>query len=81
MVLAAQGARRMLEPHVRWMVAVHTGVLAGAAVEVLWLRRPLVPALAALAGTGFLGANILRWWVIWTLGTHWNVAVAASRLH
>jgi methyltransferase len=78
LALAAHGARRMPEPHFRWMVALHAGVLVGAAVEVLWLRRPLIPALAVAAGAAFAAANILRWWVIRTLGAHWNVAVVDS---
>jgi len=77
-VLSARGARPIPEPHFRWMVALHASVLAGAAVEVLWLRRPFVPVLAVLAGAAFVGANIIRWWVIRTLGTHWNVAVVDS---
>lgn len=76
--LEARGARRMPEPHFRWMVALHAGVLVGAAAEVLWFRRPLIPALTIAAGALFVAANVLRWWVIRTLGTHWNVAVVDS---
>jgi methyltransferase len=60
------------------MVALHTAVLAGAAAEVVFLRRPFYASLAAPMGTLFLCANALRWWVIRTLGTHWNVQVMDS---
>jgi methyltransferase len=45
--LAAQGVQRISEPHFRWMVVLHAGVLGGAALEVVFLRRPFFPALAA----------------------------------
>jgi len=76
--LEAQGVSRADEPHFRWMVLLHSAVLAGAALEVLLLNRPFIPALAILMGTLFALANALRWWVIRTLGTHWNVQVMDS---
>lgn len=53
-------------------------MLAGAALEVLWLNRPFIPVLAILMWTLFALANALRWWVIRTLGSHWNVQVMDS---
>jgi methyltransferase len=76
--LEAQGVSRADEPHFRWMVLLHSAVLAGAALEVLLLNRPLIPVLAILMLTLFALANALRWWVIRTLGTHWNVQVMDS---
>jgi methyltransferase len=76
--LEAQGISRADEPHFQWMVLLHAAVLAGAALEVLLLNRPLIPVLAIVMGTLFALANILRWWVIHTLGTHWNVQVMDS---
>ena len=76
--LAARGAAQIAEPYFRWMVLVHTGVLLCAAVEVLELQRPFVPALAAGMFTLFLVANGMRWWVIRTLGEHWSVQVMDS---
>lgn len=76
--LAERGAAKVFEPHFRWMVIVHVGVLAGAAAEVVWLRRPLIPALATPMFILFVSANLLRWWVIRTLGEHWNVGVMGS---
>jgi methyltransferase len=37
--LEKQGVRKIAEPHFRWMVFVHAGVLAGAAAEVMLLHR------------------------------------------
>ncbi len=76
--LAARGAQRAPDPRFPAMVAVHTCVLTGAAAEVVFLRRPFIPALAAAMGALFLAANALRWWVIRTLGAHWNVQVMDS---
>jgi methyltransferase len=77
-VLESQGARRVREPHFRWMVALHTGVLVAAALEVLVLRRPFILPLAVVALALVVAASLLRWWVIATLGTHWNVQVMES---
>lgn len=76
--LVARGARHISEPHFRWMVLTHSAVLLGAALEVLLLRRPFFPALAAVMFALFLAANVVRWWVIRTLGEHWNVQVVDS---
>jgi methyltransferase len=76
--LAALGVRKATDPYFPWMVLLHAAVLAGAALEVLWLNRPLIPAVAIVAGTLFAVANAVRWWVIRTLGAHWNVQVMES---
>ncbi len=76
--LAAGGAPLLPEPMFGAMVALHTGVLVAAGLEVLFLHPPFrlwlaIPALVAVAL-----ANLLRFWVIATLGVHWNVRVVAS---
>jgi methyltransferase len=76
--LVSRGAAKVNEPKFRWMVALHTAVLIGAAVEVVTLKRPFIPALAAVMFALFLAANGVRWWVISTLGQHWNVQVMDS---
>jgi methyltransferase len=76
--LEAQGVSRASEPHFHWMVVLHSAVLAGAALEVLWLNPPFIPVLAILMATLFTLANVLRWWVIRTLGMHWNVQIMDS---
>jgi methyltransferase len=76
--MIARGAAKVEEPRFRWMVILHTAVLIGAAVEVVFLHRPFIPVLAALMFAIFLAANAVRWWVIRTLGNHWNVQVMDS---
>jgi methyltransferase len=60
------------------MVTVHTASLVGAGVEVVALKRPFIPVLAAVMFILFFAANAVRWWVIITLGDHWNVQVMDS---
>jgi methyltransferase len=76
--LAAAGVRKIAEPVFPWMVLGHAGVLGGAALEVVLLQRPFVPALAAVMSVLFVLATALRWWVMRTLRTHWNVQVMDS---
>ena len=76
--MIARGASKVEEPRFRWMVVLHTGVLIGAAAEVVFLKRPFIPIFAAVCFLLFLAANAVRWWVIRTLGEHWNVQVMNS---
>jgi methyltransferase len=76
--LGERGARLAEDPHFVWMVALHAAILIGAALEVVLLARPFIPILAIISGIVFAFANGLRWWVIYTLGTHWNVRVVDS---
>jgi methyltransferase len=76
--LAARGVAKVAEPHFRAMVLLHGGVLAGAALEVWVLARPLIPALAIPMIVLYILANALRWWVIRTMAEHWNVQVMNS---
>jgi methyltransferase len=76
--MIARGAAKVDEPRFRWMVLLHTSVLLGAALEVVFLKRPFLPVLAGTMFVIFLAANFVRWWVIRTLGDHWNVQVMDS---
>ncbi len=76
--MAARGAAKVNDPNFRWMALFHTLVLIGAAAEVVFLRRPFLPSLAIPMLVLFITANIVRWWVIRTLGEHWNVQVMDS---
>jgi methyltransferase len=76
--MIARGAAKVAEPKFRWMVLLHTAVLLSAALEVVFLNRPLIPWLAVPMFAVFLAANAVRWWVIRTLGQHWNVQVMDS---
>lgn len=76
--MAARGIEKRADPQFRWMVAFHAGVVCGAAVEVVALRRPFIAPLAIPMIALLLCATALRWWVIRTMGAHWNVEVMAS---
>jgi len=76
--LEKQGIRKIPEPHFRWMVFLHGGVIVCAGAEVLILHRPLILSLAIPMAVLFILANLLRWWVIRTLAGHWNVEVMES---
>ncbi|HET6147829.1 MAG TPA: isoprenylcysteine carboxylmethyltransferase family protein [Polyangia bacterium] len=83
--LAARGIAIEREPVFGLMVALHTGVLAAAALEVILLRRAFystpgltAPVLGLTALALVVLANLLRWWVIATLGPQWNIRVMGS---
>ena len=76
--LAESGAAVLPERVFPAMVALHTGVLVAAVIEALLLSRPFVPALAIPTVALVVLANALRFWVIATLGVHWNVRVVPS---
>lgn len=76
--MVRRGASKVADPRFRWMVLLHTCILLGAAAEVIFLHRPFYPVFAAVCFTIFLAANGVRWWVIRTLGEHWNVQVMNS---
>jgi len=76
--MVARGASKVVDPRFRWMVLLHTSVLLGSALEVVFLRRPFYPLLATICFFIFLASNAVRWWVIRTLGEHWNVQVMNS---
>jgi methyltransferase len=76
--LAQRGAIKVPEPHFGATVALHTGVLISAGLEVLILHRPFIPALAIVSAAVFLLADVFRWWVIATLAEHWNVQIMDS---
>ncbi len=76
--LARLGARKQADPCYPWMIALHVTVLAVAGLEVMMLHRPCIVPLASIALLFFVLATLLRWWVIRTLGTHWNTQVMDS---
>src|SRR5579872_7217956 len=78
--MAARGAAKLDKPNFRWVVLVHTGVLIGAAAEVLFLRRPFYPALAGVMFALFLASDLkldkpnFRWVVL----VHTGVLIGAA---
>jgi methyltransferase len=75
--LIEAGARPAPDPAYPWIVALHTGILAGAGFEAALLDRPLVPPLAATAGIAVAAANLLRWWAVRSLRGQWNARILA----
>jgi methyltransferase len=57
------------------MVALHTGLLAGALLEVWLGGRPFLPALGWPMFALVLAAQGLRWWCIACLGRQWNTRI------
>jgi methyltransferase len=67
-VLSGQG-------HYPWMVALHTGLLAGCLAEVALADRPFIPALGWPMAALVVASQALRWWCITALGPRWNTQV------
>lgn len=61
--------------HYPWMVALHTGLLAGCVLEAGLAGRPFVPALGWPMLGLVVAAQGLRWWCITALGRQWNTEV------
>ncbi|HVU91140.1 MAG TPA: isoprenylcysteine carboxyl methyltransferase family protein [Jatrophihabitans sp.] len=71
----ARGAQETGAGHYPPMVALHTGLLAGALLEAGLGDRPFVPALGWPMLALVVGAQGLRWWCIRTLGPQWNTRI------
>lgn len=70
-----RGAVETGAAHYPMMVALHTGLLAGAVAEVWLGHRPFIPALGwSMLGVVVIG-QALRWWCIATLGHQWNTRI------
>jgi methyltransferase len=67
----AQGGVESGAGHYPVMVALHTGLLAGAVIEVLALDRPFLPWLGWPMLALLVASHALRWWCISTLGRQW----------
>ena len=71
----ANGGYERGQSHYPFMVALHTGLLAGCLVEVAVADRGFVPALGWPMLALVLASQALRWWCIATLGRQWNTRV------
>jgi methyltransferase len=69
------GAREYGRGHYPPMVALHTGLLVGAAAEVWLLGRAFVPLLGWPMVVVVVAAQGLRWWCIASLGRRWTTRV------
>ena len=61
--------------HYPVMVALHTAIFAGCLLEVPLADRPFLPWLGWPMLVLLVGAHVLRWWCIRTLGPQWNTRV------
>jgi methyltransferase len=71
----AQGGTETGQGHYRVMTLLHTAFLFACVGEVLWLQRPFPGVVGWLALAGALGAQLLRYWAITTLGERWNTRI------
>ncbi len=71
----ARGAHESGFGHYPAMVFLHTGLLAGALVEVWAGGRPFIDAVGWPMLVLVVAAQTLRWWCIRTLGPQWNTRI------
>lgn len=71
----ARGGIESGRGHYPFIVALHTGLLAGCLLEGA-IRRPTVSSMLAVSMLALvLAAQALRWWCIVSLGPRWNTRV------
>lgn len=73
--MKARGGREVAAAHYPYMVALHAAFLVAAPLEVVLLERPFVPALALGAVALLLAAEVLRVWMLKSLGDRWSTRV------
>ncbi len=73
--LGERGAIEAGAKHYPVMVLLHVLFLVSCPLEVLLLRRPFVPALAAVMLGLLMAAMALRYWVVATLGRRWTTRI------
>ena len=73
--LATRGAIEVGAEHYPWMVIQHALFLASCLMEVWWLGRPFLPALAWVMLLALAASMALRYWVMATLGRRWTTRV------
>jgi methyltransferase len=71
----ARGGTEHGRGHYPFMVALHSGLLVGAVVEVAVEDRPFLPWLGWPMLALVVASQALRWWCIRTLGHRWNTRV------
>jgi methyltransferase len=76
--LTASGAEDVGDPVFPWMVFTHALLLVGCLVEPWLLAREFHPWVGWPALAILLIAQTLRFWVLRSLGRHWNVRIVAS---
>jgi methyltransferase len=84
--ISARARRRLLDrgvgaaadPCYPYMVGTHVLLLLGTALEPWLLARPFLPLVGWPALAGLAAAQVLRAWVLRSLGGHWNVRILRS---
>ena len=71
----ARGGKEVGFGHYPFMVALHTGLLAGCLGEAVVTHRPFLPVLGWAMLVLVAGSQALRWWCINTLGRQWNTRI------
>ena len=71
----SQGGIEVGEDHYPWMVALHAWFLLACPLEVWAMSRPFSWRLAGSMMAALVGAILLRFWVIDTLGRRWTTRV------
>ena len=61
--------------HYPWMVAMHAAFLVSCVAEPVLLQRSFIPEVAWTCIVIAVLSQLLRWWVIFTLGYQWNTRV------
>ena len=69
-----QGGREIEEPHYWMFFVLHTGWLLAWPIEA-WLRGPELGGLWFVWLGGFVAAEGLRYWAIFSLGSRWNTKI------
>ncbi len=70
-----QGGIEYGAEHFKYMKLLHTSFFLACALEVVLLDRPFIPSLGFPMLGIAIGAQAIRYWVIFTLGKRWNVRV------
>jgi methyltransferase len=71
----AAGGTEYGRSHLPAMIALHTGMLLGAMIEVVVLERLFLGTLGWIFLVAALGCQAARYWFIWALGDQWNTRV------
>jgi methyltransferase len=71
----ANGGREFGRNHYPVMVALHSALLLGCAVEAWALHRPFIAWLGWPMLVLVALSHVLRWWCVATLGPRWNTLV------
>jgi methyltransferase len=61
--------------HLPFMIALHTGLLGGAIIEVVFFYRQFLGAPSWIFLAVAIGCQAARYWFIWALGSQWNTRV------